>query len=499
METAKVLDHTNGVTQILDGGDDELLANVATLLGPNFQLPKAGIIRPGIMKLKSTATKQDIELYNNLVQKGLTWDEIDKKLGLDNYGKSKLIPANVDYFSIRPADCENPDAPAELIKLYGDPDGKLRSFPVYFPVNEWSNIIPHSLRCFGTNGIKFRSNFKNNGVRICEYPLELQPKVRVFGGRSWGERPCEPELCAEYQKGECKLGGVIQFYIPGIKGAGVWILPTTSWYSLVRIKSTLEMISRLTGGRIAFLNVDGKTPFYLRKIYDEISTIDYQTGKPVKRNQWLITLECRIDMFQLVQTFSNPVQRGLTAVNVLNGNGNPELTPKQETTNPEPVESEQKEIVESAPEIKEAAKPINPEPAETAEKVKPEKKAEPEPQPEPPITKEETEKVFKETDKEEKKPNGLVKECLSLRDAIIPEYAGYSKKVRGTLPKKLSENELLKLRDYLLIAVEALKAGVPEKDLLAKIDIILDDPARTLKAFPSIFKPPIEDEDDLQL
>lgn len=492
METAKVLDHTNGVTQVINGDDDELLANVATLLGPNFRLPKAGIIRPGIMKLKSTATKQDIELYNNLVQKGLSWDEIDKKLSLDNYGKSKLIPANVDYFSIRPADCENPDAPAELIKLYGDPDGKLRSFPVWFPVNEWWNIIPHSLRCFGVNGIKFRSNFKSvNGhkVRICEYPLELQPKVRVFGGRSWGERPCEPELCPEYQKGECKLGGVIQFYIPGMRGAGVWILPTTSWYSLVRIKSTLEMVSQLTGGRIAGLFVNSETPFVIRKVYDEISTIDFQTGKPVRRGQWLISLECQIDMYQLVQTFSNSVQKGLTAINVLNGNGNPELAPKQETTNPEPVEPEQKEIVESAPEIKEAAKPINPEPAEPAEKVKPEKKAEHEPQPEPPITKEEAEKVF-----EEKKPNGLIKECLSLRDAIIPEYEGYFKKIRGTLPKKLSENELLKLRDYLLIAVEALKAGIPEKDLLAKIDIILDDPARTLKAFPSLFKPPIEDD-----
>ncbi|OPY70475.1 MAG: hypothetical protein A4E62_01562 [Syntrophorhabdus sp. PtaU1.Bin002] len=198
---------------------------------------------------------------------------------------------------------------------------------MWFPVNEWHNIIPHSLRCFGTNGIKYKSAFREhrNGkvdvVRVCEYPLELQAGHRVFGGRQWGERPCDPNTCPEYQKGDCKFRGTIQFYIPGVKGMGVWVLPTTSWYSLVRIKSALEAVAGMTSGRIARLFIGGKTPFILRKIYDEISTIDTKTGQPVRRSQWLIVLDIEIDMFELAQAYEERqvLSRGQRAVGMLAG------------------------------------------------------------------------------------------------------------------------------------------------------------------------------------
>ncbi|OQA95290.1 MAG: hypothetical protein BWY23_02471 [Spirochaetes bacterium ADurb.Bin218] len=329
------INNTTAVANIIQGDDDEITAHVATLLGPKFNLPKAGVIRPGIMKLKGGATPQDKALYEKMLAEGATWDEIDQELGTDANGKSKLIPANVDYFTVRPRDCQNPKMAEEIYKLYADKDGKLRSFPVWFPVNEWWNIIPHSLRCFSQSGIKFRSAFREKGRRVCEFPLEIEPGRKVFNGRPWGERPCEPDTCREYQTGECKLGGVLQFYIPGIKGIGLWVLPTTSWYSLVRIKSSLEAVSSITGGRLSRIFIDGQTPFVLKKVLDEVSRVDPKTGKSIRQSQWLINLDVQIDMFELVKYGQEKTieKRGLAAISILNGTHS-NVNPIKDTVNP---------------------------------------------------------------------------------------------------------------------------------------------------------------------
>jgi hypothetical protein len=336
MEDQKEHNNTTSTVQILDGDDEAMIAKVATLLGPKFNMPRAGIIRPGIMKLKKGCGAQDEKIYKDMIAEGATWDEIDKRLGNDTKNKSKLIPANVDYFSIRPRDCQNPGAADQIHTLYADKsDGKLRSIPIWFPVNEWWNIIPHSLRCFSQAGIKFKSAFReiSNGhktvVRVCEFPVELEAGQKTFGGRPWEERPCVPEKCAEYQKGECKFGGMLQFYIPKIKGMGIWVLPTTSWYSLVKIKSALEAVAAMTKGRLASLFIDGETPFVLRKVYEEIPRIDLATGKSIRQSQWLIDLDTPgIDMQQLVQQYEEKtmIERGQRAKAIIAG---PEDTSKE--------------------------------------------------------------------------------------------------------------------------------------------------------------------------
>ncbi len=358
MENVAVLDNTTGIVSVLNGDNEAMLAHVATLLGPKFNMPKAGVIRSGIMKLKNNATPQENTLYERMVSEGATWDEIEKAIGCDGYGKSKLIPANVDYFTVRPGDCQNPKSAEEIYKLYADSDGKLRSFPVWFPVNEWWNIIPHSLRCFGQSGIRFRSAFRENGRRVCEFPVEVEQGKKVFGGRPWGERPCEPGTCKEYQDGGCKFGGTLQFYIPGIKGMGIWILPTTSWYSLVRIKSSLEAVADITGGRLARLFIDGKTPFVIRKVFDEISRIDLQTGKAVKQGQWLIDIECQIDMFDLAMYAEEKtaIKRGQEAISILNGKPTepePPTKPQMEHAKFDVIDTVEKEVEDFEPIIEE--------------------------------------------------------------------------------------------------------------------------------------------------
>ncbi|MCR4286751.1 MAG: hypothetical protein NUW09_01925 [Deltaproteobacteria bacterium] len=321
------MDNTNGFIREIERADSVVLAELTTLLGPKFKFPKAGVIRSGIMVPKSTCSADDSKLYDALVAEGRSWDEIEAKLGLDKDRKTKLIPKNVDYFSVFPGDCVNKENAKKLHNLYGDKDGKLRSFSVVFPVNEWWNILPHSLRCYGNNGLKFKSDFRLvkdrngevvDGSRVCTFPVDAVPGKKVFGGRAWDERPCDPEICSEYQSGDCAFGGAIQFYIPGIPGVGLWMLPTTSWYSLVDIKSSLELVSRITGNRITG-TFGGKPIFRIRKVREEISRIDTKTGKAIKTSQWLIKLEADVDMTELAAACEpgRVISAGLAAANML--------------------------------------------------------------------------------------------------------------------------------------------------------------------------------------
>lgn len=342
MSTERV-DHTTGATREITNGNTEA---ASTLLGPVFMMPKAGVIRPGIKVLKKNCTDRDKEIYNGFLQKGATWDEIDRAIGPDGKGRSKLIPSNADYFSIRPEDCKNPDDAKRLHDLYADDDGKIRNLPVWFSVNEWVNVIPHGLRAFGKQqGLRYFSEIEEYGQngstgfnRICKYPLEIKPGKRVYGGRKYGRRPCDPDNCQEYQSGVCNFGGVIRCHIPGVKGIGVWLIPTTSWYSLSNIKSTLEIVAGLTRGRIAGL-VDNdpdfpsgiRTVFRLRKTPEEVSMINTQSGKSQRVEQDLIHLDVDMDITMLAVQFNSQrvISMGVDSAKLLNSSANrPAISPE---------------------------------------------------------------------------------------------------------------------------------------------------------------------------
>jgi len=241
----------------------------------------------------------------------------------------KLIPQNVDYFTANRHDCINP-ANADLIKeLYADPDGKIRSIPVYFPMNEWWNIIPHRLCCYGlTKGLRHRSGFeyeRDDRGRIadyrmvCETPEDLEAGKKLFGGRAWMRKPCDPESCLEYQKEECRFSGRIYFMIPGIKGMGSFVIPTKSWYSMKRLKKTLRDMYQLTSGRIAYLLHKGETIFVLRKVKATIPCIDWEKGETKMRQQYLIDLDVVVDPLEVAREYSveKVLQKGARAMTML--------------------------------------------------------------------------------------------------------------------------------------------------------------------------------------
>jgi hypothetical protein len=320
----------------LDQDSEEFLT---PLLGADDESVKtSGVIRPGIMVLKKGCSPADVERYNELLSQGLSWTDMEKEFG------DRLIPQNVDYFTANRHDCINP-ANADLVrKLYADPDGKIRSIPVYFAMNEWWNIIPHRLCCYGsTRGLKHRSSFeyeRDDGGRItdyrmvCETPEELEAGKKLFGGRGWIRKPCDPESCTEYQKEECRFSSRIYFMIPGIKGMGSWVIPTKSWYSIKRLKKTLRDVYQITNGRIAYLLHKGETIFMLRKVKATVPCIDWEKGETKMRQQYLIDLDVVVDPLEVARDYSveRVLEKGRRAFTMLTaGSDHFETAPQPES------------------------------------------------------------------------------------------------------------------------------------------------------------------------
>jgi hypothetical protein len=121
----------------------------------------------------------------------------------------------------------------------------------------------------------------------------------------------------------CKLRGHIQGIIPGTKGAGVWKIETTSYYSLAQIREQMEMVQRITHRLQGLINEKkGEPVFWLRKVTDSISRVDVEKGEATRTEQDLIYLEADIDMYELITNYQpqKVLERGQNAQALLAGN-----------------------------------------------------------------------------------------------------------------------------------------------------------------------------------
>ena len=110
--------------------------------------PTIGRIRPGIKVLKSAARSnpQAVKLYDELVASGESFEVIDEVIGRQCKISNALVPKNVEYFTCRRSDFNNPDIADEILRLYGEDRGqgvKLYSFPVVFAFKDWLENAPH--------------------------------------------------------------------------------------------------------------------------------------------------------------------------------------------------------------------------------------------------------------------------------------------------------------------------------------------------------------------
>lgn len=292
----------------------------APLLGQGpARLPTAGRIRAGIKVLtkRAAAEPRAREIYERGLSEGQSFDRIEQQLAeaLPQL-KHPLVPRNVPWFTVRTQDFANPELAHQLVAAYGEDRGEGRQlyrFPVVFPSDHWSTVMPHELAAWGANDKRYWSVYSADGrVRHCmrhaPVPVDAQGRrtVRLFGGRKVVPREdnagvCEPEVCPEYQRRECNLSGRFVFFIPGLRSLSAFELHTNSFYAMNAAIRTFETVAFLRGGRISGFLDRERTPFYLSKKRMEVSHID-DAGRAVRVPQWIIDLEAPVDVTVLLRS-----------------------------------------------------------------------------------------------------------------------------------------------------------------------------------------------------
>ncbi|MEM5299812.1 hypothetical protein VSR82_36670 [Burkholderia sp. JPY481] len=298
--------------------------------------PVIGHIRPGIKVLtsKARANSRAVEIYNDMVAAGDSFDTIGKVIESKCNLKNALAPKNTPHFTCRRSDFTNPDVADEILRLYGEDRGeglKLYRFPVLFAFNDWMQNLPNQMAVYGTNGRKFFSQYERDGIRYCmtyakmERDQRAQRAVRHFGGRTVIRRQdeaipdgiCDPEQCPQYQARHCNLSASFIFAVPDIKGLGLIELPTNSIYVLQKAYSAMQTV-QLARGKLT------GTRFWITKREFDITRIN-ENGEAVRAKQLLTVLDADIDIGALLDGADDAVpaiEAAAQAVALLETGGN---------------------------------------------------------------------------------------------------------------------------------------------------------------------------------
>ncbi|NVH76357.1 hypothetical protein FSB08_28455 [Paraburkholderia sp. JPY432] len=298
--------------------------------------PVIGHIRPGIKVLtsKARANGRAVDIYNDMVAAGDSFDTIGKVIESKCNLKNALAPKNTPYFTCRRSDFTNPDVADEILRLYGEDRGeglRLYRFPVLFAFNDWMQNLPNQMAVYGTNGRKFFSQYERDGIRYCmtyakmERDQRAQRAVRHFGGRTVIRRQdeaipdgiCDPEQCPQYQARHCNLSASFIFAVPDIKGLGLIELPTNSIYVLQKAYSAMQTV-QLARGKLT------GTRFWITKREFDITRIN-ENGEAVRAKQLLTVLDADIDIGALLDGADDAVpaiEAAAQAVALLEAGGN---------------------------------------------------------------------------------------------------------------------------------------------------------------------------------
>ncbi len=273
------------------------------------RLPVSGKIRPGIkvLTLKTAAMPGATKVYEDGVQCGASFDDIEKSLkakikGCPDY---PLTPRNVGYFRVCAEDFLTPGAAAEIMKRYAGPDGLLREFPVIFPSDDIDLVFTQQFIVWKSTTMVFWSepNPSTNTLECMRYkPLSVRPKNRRvrFGGReSEKVRDCDPNDCDSFGMGMCKNHGTLRFYVPGCPGIGLIELHFTSIYAKLGISEVLAFVKEGLGYIRGTYNA--KPIFWITKTEDNVSRVDHEKGTVERTDQWIIKIEARgLDMAEVL-------------------------------------------------------------------------------------------------------------------------------------------------------------------------------------------------------
>lgn len=286
--------------------------HAASAVSSTRRLPTSGRVRPGIKVLTraASAVQGVADTYAKGLAAGASFDEIGAALSkLQGIPKYPLTPKNAPYFTVRQGDFSTPGAVDAIMSAHAtvrpeDPEPRLYALPIIFPSDDVDLVFRETFEAWkATELLRWSESDPESSRLMCMKRADVAPAKGA--ARRWGGRPteavraCNPNDCDLFAAGECKHVAALNFWIPGVKGAGVIELTFTSIYASLGIAETLEMV-RAGLGRISGL-YRGQPIFWLSKVQENVSRMNWETGKPEKSKQWIIRLEASgLDMVEVL-------------------------------------------------------------------------------------------------------------------------------------------------------------------------------------------------------
>ena len=177
------------------------------------------------------------------------------RLGKIRLGIKKENASGVSY----PFQTEYFVCPEEVRKVFGEKPRELR---IMFPTDDQTQWASQYLRCYSASrGLVCRGDGETAVAKIDIRTGEIAGKESAE--TEMREVTCNPATCDYYQKARCRRVMNLQFLLPDCPGFGVYQLDTSSFFSIVNINSSLELI-RGTCGRLSML------PLSLKLIEQEV-------------------------------------------------------------------------------------------------------------------------------------------------------------------------------------------------------------------------------------
>ncbi len=177
------------------------------------------------------------------------------RLGKIRLGIKKENASGVSY----PFQTEYFVCPEEVRKVFGEKPRELR---IMFPTDDQTQWASQYLRCYSASrGLVCRGDGETAVAKIDVRTGEIASKESAE--TEMKEITCNPAKCAYYQKAQCRRVMNLQFLLPDCPGFGVYQLDTSSFFSIVNVNSSLELI-RGTCGRLSML------PLSLKLIGQEV-------------------------------------------------------------------------------------------------------------------------------------------------------------------------------------------------------------------------------------
>ena len=147
-------------------------------------------------------------------------------------------PEPTDYFV----------CPDEVIKVFGEKPEELR---IMFPTEDKAQWASQYLRCYSESGnLICRGDGETALAKVETINREAGSKGETISKLL--EMPCNTDRCPMYKQGYCRRVMNLQFLLPECPGFGVYQLDTSSFYSIININSSLELI-RGVCGRLAMI------------------------------------------------------------------------------------------------------------------------------------------------------------------------------------------------------------------------------------------------------